>query len=98
MSETNKKSEKEAVAYEVVQAKNDKLKLIEGRYALSTKELRNIDGMILNTEKYEIIRDEKTGKLLRIKDNRTMNEIIDDKNRRKIMEAMKKQEKDGQDR
>ena len=94
MSETNKKSEKKAVAYEVVQVENDKLKLIEGRYALSTKELRNIDGMIINTENYEIVRDEKTGKVLRMQDNRTINEIIDDKNRRKILEAMSKIDKE----
>ncbi len=98
MSDTKNKSEKKAVAYEVVQVENNKLKLVEGKYALSTKELRALDGMILNTESYEIVKDDKTGKILRVKDNRTINEVIDDNRRRKIEEAMKKQEKDGQDR
>ena len=79
MSETNNKKGKKAVAYEVVQVENNKLKLIEGRYALSTDELRQLDGMILNTESYKIVKDEKTGKVLRVQDNRTLSEMSADK-------------------
>ncbi len=79
MSETKNKKGKKAVAYEVVQVENNKLKLIEGRYALSTDELRQLDGMILNTESYKIVKDEKTGKVLRVQDNRTLSEMSADK-------------------
>ena len=74
MSETSKLNNPVA-AYEVLQEENNKLKLIEGRYALSTKELRNIDGMILTTSNYKIVKDEKTGKILRVQDNQILSEM-----------------------
>ena len=79
-------------AYEVVQVENNKLKLIEGRYALSREELNNLPGMIIEASGHEVIKDDKTGKILRVKDNHTINEIIDDKHRKIIEEKLKEKE------
>ena len=91
MSDTKKKP---VAAYEVVQVENDKLKLIEGRYALSIEELNNLPGMILETVDYKVVKDEKTGKILRVKDNKTINEVIDDKQRKLIEDALRKKEQE----
>lgn len=100
MSETSKKSGNTAIACGDMKAKEDGKGIIieQGNYGPSKNEINNLAGMEIKVEGYEIVFDEKSGKILRVKDNRTISEIIDDKNRRKIMEAMKKQEKDGQDR
>ena len=44
-----------------------------------------------------VYKDEKTGKILRIKDNRIINEVIDDKHRRMIEAALKKKEEKEQE-
>lgn len=76
MREPKNKSNKKAVAYEVVQVDNNKLKLIEGRYALSKEELDKLDNMIITVGgTYKIEKDPKTGKISRIEDGRTLNEI-----------------------
>ena len=76
MSETKNKSNKKAVAYEVVQVDQNKLKLIEGRYALSKEELDKLDNMIITVGgTYKIEKDPKTGKISRIEDGRTLSEI-----------------------
>lgn len=87
MSETKNKSNKKAVAYEVVQVENDKLKLIEGRYSLSKEELDKLDNMVITVEgKYTIERDPK-GKVVRVQDGRTLSEINEDKYKRLLAEA-----------
>ena len=49
--------------------------------------------MEIKVEGYEIILDEKSGKVLRIKDNRTIGEVIDDRRRQKIIDTMKQEVK-----
>jgi len=96
MSETIKKTGNAAIACGDVKTKEDKGIIIEqGTYGPSKNEINQLAGMEIKVEGYEIILDEKSGKLLRVKDNRTLSEITDDRNRKKIMEAMKKQEKEG---
>ena len=76
MREPKNKSNKMAVAYEVVQVDNNKLKLIEGRYALSKEELDKLDNMIITVGgTYKIEKDSKTGKISRIEDGRILSEI-----------------------
>ena len=96
MSDT-KKPNNPVAAYEVVQAENNMLKLVEGRYALSKEELNNLPGMIINAVGYEIVKDEKTGKILRVKDNRTISEVNDDKHRRLIENKLKELEEKEED-
>ena len=92
MSETSK-SNKKAVAYEVVQIENDRLKLIEGKYALSKEELDKLDNMIITVGgTYKIEKDSKTGKISRIQDGRTLSEMQNDKYERLLKEAKKKEE------
>lgn len=92
MSET-KKSNKKAVAYEVVQVENNMLKLIEGRYALSKEELDKLDNMVITVGgTYKIEKDSKTGKAARIQDGRVLSEIQNDKYERILKEAKKKEE------
>lgn len=92
MSET-KKSNKKAVAYEVVQVENNMLKLIEGRYALSKEELDKLDNMVITVGgTYKIEKDSETGKVARIQDGRVLSEIQNDKYERMLRAAKKKEE------
>ena len=93
MSETKKKNNPVA-AYEVLQEENNKLKLIEGRYALSNEELRKIDGMILTTSNYNIVKDEKTGKVFRVQDNQILSEMNKEKYDRLLKQQREKEEQD----
>lgn len=94
MSETNK-SNKKAVAYEVVQIENEKLKLIEGRYALSKEELEKLDNMVITVGgTYKIEKDSKTGKIARIQDGRTLSEMQSDKYEKLLKEANRKENKE----
>lgn len=80
MSETKNKSNKKAVAYEVVQVDQNKLKLIEGRYALSKEELDKLDNMIITVGgTYKIEKDSKTGKIARIENGKTLSEVSEAK-------------------
>ena len=59
---------------------------------------KNIDRSLEKLTKYEgyeIVFDEKSGKLLRVKDNRAINEILADDKKMKIMKVLKQQEKEG---
>ena len=97
MSDT-KKSNKKAVAYEVVQVENNMLKLIEGRYALSKEELDKLDNMVITVGgTYKIEKDPATGKVCRIQDGRTLSEMSMDKYDKLLKEA-KRKEGQGQDR
>ena len=97
MSETIRKTGDPRIACGDVKTREDSKGIIieQGTYGPSKNEINNLAGMEIKVEGYEIIFDEKSGKLLRVKDNRTLSEITDDKNRRKIMEAMNKKEKEG---
>lgn len=87
MSET-KKSNKKAVAYEVVQVENNMLKLIEGKYALSKEELDKLDNMVISVGgTYKIEKDPKTGKVLRIQDGKVLSEMSDEKYEKILKEA-----------
>lgn len=91
MSET-RKSNKKAVAYEVVQVENNMLKLIEGRYALSKEELDKLDNMVITVGgTYKIEKDPKTGKVTRIQDGRVLSEMSDEKYEKLLKEANKKE-------
>ena len=91
MSET-KKSEKTTIGYEVVQIDNDKLKLIEGRYALSKEELDKLDNMIITVGgTYKIEKDPATGKAYRIQDGRTLSEMQSEKYEKLLKEAKRKE-------
>ena len=93
MSET-KRREKATIGYEVVQIDNDKLKLIEGRYALSKEELDKLDNMIITVGgTYKIEKDPTTGKVCRMQDGRTLSEMSTDKYDRLLKEAKRKEEK-----
>lgn len=93
MSETNNKKRNAAIAYGEMKESDKGIVIEQGNYGPSKNEINNLAGMEIKVEGYEIVLDEKSGKLLRVQDNRTINEIIDDKNRRKILEAMKKKDK-----
>ena len=94
MSETKRNP---AIACGDMKAKKEEKGIIieQGTYGPAKKDIINLAGMEIKVEGYEIILDEKSGKLLRVKDNHTIGEIINDKTHRKIMEAMKNQEKEG---
>ena len=92
MSETSK-SEKTTIGYEVVQIQNDKLKLIEGRYALSKEELDQLENMIITVGgTYKIEKDPKTGKVSRIQDGKTLSEMQNDKYERLLKQANRNKE------
>lgn len=66
---------------------------------LSKKEMdQRSDNMIIETGSFEVVRDPKTGKLLRIKNNKTISEVNKDKYDRLLSEFKNKQHQDGQDR
>lgn len=94
MSETNR-SEKATIGYEVVQIDNDKLKLVEGRYALSKEELDKLDNMIITVGgTYKIEKDPKTGKISRIQDGKTLSEMQSDKYEKLLKQARMKEEQE----
>lgn len=97
MSETKRRTGNTAIAYGDMKAKENGKEIVieQGNYGPSKNEVNGLAGMEIKVEGYEIVLDEKTGKLLRIKDNRTLSEILDDKKRARIMEALGKQEKEG---
>jgi hypothetical protein len=93
MRKPKNKSNKKAVAYEVVQVDNNKLKLIEGRYALSKEEQDKLDNMIITVGgTYKIEKDPKTGRISRIEDGRTLSEISKAKYDR-LLENYEKEER-----
>ena len=94
MSDTRNKSNKKAVAYEVVQVENNKLKLIEGRYALSKEELDKLDNMIITVGgTYKIEKDPQTGKILRMENGKNLKDMNQDKYNRLIKEQLRKEQK-----
>ena len=98
MSDTNnKKNPAIACADLRYDEKGNRIAVEQGNYGPSKSEINNLAGMEIQVEGFEIIKDEKTGKILRIKDNRTINEVIDDKHRRLIEEALKKKEEKEQE-
>ena len=72
--------------------RGNRIAVEQGNYGPSKNEINSLAGMEIKVEGFEIVKDEKTGKILRIKDNRTINEVIDDKHRRLIEEALKRKE------
>jgi len=94
MSET-KRREKATIGYEVVQIDNDKLNLIEGRYALSKEELDKLDNMIITVGgTYKIEKDPNTGKVSRVQEGRTLSEISKDKYDKLLKEAKRREEQE----
>ena len=101
MSETNKKIRNTAIAYGDMKAKENGKEIIieQGNYGPSKNEINSLAGMEIKVEGYEIVFDEKSGKILRVKDNRAISEIIDEDKRKIVERAIKrKQQKEGQDR
>ena len=91
MSETNTNKPDNKVSY-IIFGKDKELTINEAKeQPLDT----NIE--FSRAESFEIIKDEKTGKILRVKDNRTLSEIQKDKYDRILKEA-KRREAKGQDR
>ena len=97
MSDTKKKNPAIACADLQYDERGNKISVEQGNYGPSKNEINSLAGMKIQVEGYEIIKDEKTGKILRIKDNRTINEVIDDKHRRMIEAALKKKEEKEQE-
>jgi len=94
MSET-KKSEKTTIGYEAIYLEPNKLKLIEGRYALSKEELDKLDNMIITVGgTYKIEKDPSTGKISRIQDGKTLSQMTDAKYERILKEAKRKEQKE----
>ena len=91
MSETMKKNP--AIACGNMKPAEKEIIVEQGNYGPSKNEINNLAGMEIKVEGYEIILDEKSGKVLRVQDNRTIGEIIDDRRRRKIMDAMNRKQK-----
>jgi len=91
MNETNKKNP--AIAWGNMKPAEKELIVEQGEYGPSKNEINNLAGMEIKVEGYEIILDEKLGKVLRIKDNRTIGEVIDDRRRQKIIDTMKQEVK-----
>ena len=89
MSETMKKRNA-AIACGDMKAAEKEIIIEQGNYGPSKNEIINLAGMEIKVEGYEIVLDEKSGKVLRVKDNRTIGEVIDDRRRRKLIAAMKK--------
>ena len=95
MSETNKKIKNTAVACAEMKETDKGLVVDQGKYSPSRTDINTLAGIEIKVEGYEIVLDEKTGKILRVQDNRTISEIVDDERRRKIKEAMKTKEQEG---
>ena len=55
---------------------------------------KQLDTIMLSTGKYKIVRDPKTGKFVRMEDNRSINEVNNDKYERLMKEAKKQEEQD----
>ena len=95
MSETVNKKKNPAIACGEMKQEEKGIVIEQGNYGPSRDDINGLAGMEIKVEGYEIVFDEKSGKLLRVKDNRTINEILADDKKRKIMKVLKKQEKEG---
>lgn len=93
MSETKKKNP--AIACGNMKKTENELIIEYPDFGHSKNDIINLAGMEIKVEGYEIVFDENTGRVLRIKDNRTISEIIDDRNKDKIIRAMKTNKKEG---
>ena len=91
MSETNKKLGNTAIAYGDMKAQENGIIIDQGNYGPSKNEINNLAGMEIKVEGYEIVFDEKSGELLRVKDKHIINKITGDKSK-KIIYAMKNKE------
>ena len=89
MSETMKRNP--AIACGDMKSVEGKIIVDQGKYGPSKMEINTLAGMEIKVEGYELTYDEKSGKVLRVKDNRTIGEVMNDRRRTKIIEAMKKQ-------
>ena len=95
MSETINKKKNPAIACGEMKQQDRGIVIEQGNYGPSRDDINGLAGMEIKVEGYEIVLDEKSGKLLRVKDNHTINEIIDIDIRKKIMKAKKEKEKEG---
>ena len=75
--------------------KNNMLELKSPIITMSKKEMdKQLDTIMPSTGKYKIVRDPKTGKFVRMEDNRSINEVNNDKYERLMKEAKKQEEQD----
>lgn len=64
----------------------------QGKFGPSQNDINSLAGMEIKVEGYEIVYDKQSGKVLRVKDTRTIGEVIDDRRIIKIKDAMKAKE------
>ena len=96
MSETNNKKKNPAIACGEMKQQEKGIVVEQGNYGPSKNEINNLAGMEIKVEGYEIVVDEKTGKILRVQDGRTLSEMTRDKYDRVLKEAKRRESsKDG---
>ena len=90
MSETRKRRKNPAIACCNMIAGKE-IVVNQGKFGPSQNDINNLAGMEIKVEGYQIIVNE-SGKVLRVKDKRTISEVVDDRRRAKIKDAMKSKE------
>ena len=94
MSETRKNKKNTAIAYGRMKQEDKGITIEQGNYGPSREEVNNLAGLEIKVEGYEIIFDEKTGKVFRVQDNRTLSEMNKDKYDRLLKEAARREKRE----
>ena len=93
----NSKKSETAVACAADMGVDEKnmIKLKSPIYTMSKQEMdKQVDTILISTGDFQVVRDPKTGKLLRMKDNRTIGEVSEENRDRLIREFKKNEEID----
>ena len=91
MSETNNKKKNPAIACGEMKQEDKGIIIEQGNYGPSKNEINNLAGMEIKVEGYEIVFDEKSGKILRVQEGRTLSEMTRDKYDRVLKEAKRRE-------
>ena len=91
MSETRKNEKNTAIACGEMKQSGKGIIIEQGSYGPSKNEINSLAGIEIKVEGYEIICDEKTGKILRVQDKRTLSEMSRDKYDRLLKEAKRRE-------
>lgn len=91
MSETRKNERNPAIACGEMKQREKGIIIEQGNYGPSKNEINNLAGMEIKVEGYEIVFDEKSGKILRVQDKRTLSEMTREKYDRVLKEAKRRE-------
>ena len=91
MSETKNNERNTAIACGEMKQQDRGIVIEQGNYGPSKNEIINLAGMEIKVEGYEIVLDEKSGKILRVQDKRTLSEMTRDKYDKVLKEAKRRE-------